>query len=149
MRLVYFMALITFMLSSTLAMASPQVRILTCGDVEIWSEFHASAACKKHNVGPLKGNSDWELGRVYSVIRNSNNVMPFPKVGEANRSMFGKKKGFGIYQNENFILDLRNTTEINPNLIDFYSQIKLWDKNYRGYITCSISGYHNLSCGSY
>lgn len=137
------------MFFSTLAFATPQTRILTCGDVEIWTENFATAACQKHKEGPLKGNRDWELGRVYSVIKHSNTATPLHKIGEAQRSLFGKKKGFGYYENDQFILDLRNTVDINSELIDFYSQIRLWDKNYRGYITCSISGYHNLSCGRY
>ena len=104
--------LLTLLLASTLSIASAHYGILTCGDVIIYSEYQAYPACSKHKVGPLKGNSDWNLGKVYTSIRHSNMKVAFNKVGQADRSFFGGPKGFGLYENDNFILDLRNTADL-------------------------------------
>ncbi|MFA5584308.1 MAG: hypothetical protein WDA09_08845, partial [Bacteriovoracaceae bacterium] len=150
MKFVYFLTLLGTILGTTETFAQAKYRTLVCGDVEVWTEARAEASCEKNNQGPLKviSGTQWELGQVDTVIRNSNHAMPLIKRAEAETTLFGKKKGFGYYENENFILDLRNTVDIGYKPYGkFYNPIQIWDKNYRGYITCSVSGYHNLSCG--
>jgi len=81
------------------------------GVVSILTSERTNKLHSGHGLGELQARN-WELGNVYAYTSHLVAPLPLRKVSEAKRSVFtGKKKGFGLYENHQYILDLRDTID--------------------------------------
>lgn len=109
------MALGLIISSSTVSAADWNNHALDCvgrnGVVSILTSQKTNKLHPGHGLGELQA-SNWELGNVYVYNSHLPSPLHLRKVSEAKRSVFtGKKKGFGLYENHQYILDLRDTID--------------------------------------
>lgn len=109
-----FAAIVVAISSSAFAVSSDKYKdmnhVMSCGDIDIVNTEYTTSLNAYYKHGQLT-NKKFDLGNnVWLVDGNGTHSMSKTE-GPVRQGLFRTKKGFGLFENQEYKLDLRNTVD--------------------------------------